>query len=171
MNDAAILTKSDEPFNAVPGMLLYHTTTHGVTFKRFAEQTTWYTPFMDQVVGYRNNDDANSVTLVCEWLGGKIAQDSDILPIIYKVWPYEKPGHPDYDEDSCPLSTVYSRLDPIIREYEKEEIEKFVRLIKEAGFVGVCHSDYDSNDSNKDSFSLAVFEPNKHTRILRELKV
>lgn len=142
-----------DDFNVSAGMILYHTTY--VKYTSFLDRPTWFTPSMQQVGGYRAQIAESAITLECEFIGGKIANTADIVPFIHAVW-----GN---DEDVDPL---YSKFDAAVGEYEKEDIEKFICLCKDAGFVGCVHLDYDSTNSDKDSYTLVVFNPTVSVRIV-----
>lgn len=150
---SARLRASPKPFKVTPGMWLYHTTS--AIYAKFRKRPTWFTPTENEAKGYRQGAGAKSFTLICEWLGGKVATEKECMPYVLQVWP-------DYEE-SVP---IYSMFDEYIGEWDKADVKKFIKLLTAAGYAGAIHADYSAVNPDRDAYTLVVFDPTKSVKVV-----
>ncbi|WP_407305634.1 hypothetical protein [Acinetobacter sp.] len=127
-------------------------------FAVFEDRPAWFSLTKHAAEGWHTAcGRKNSISYMCIYLGGHIANENETVGIAKLVWP---------DDD-----LIYSMYDESVGEFEVEDIRKFYRLLQANGFDAAYLTDYDPRDSDKDSRTLVVFHPNKHVNILGKLKL
>jgi hypothetical protein len=141
-----------------PGSIVYHTSPR--EFTSWIDRPTWFTADLDEARAYHYNTTEylgypKAYTYKCEIKSGKYCPFDKIEEYSSQVWPDTR--------------VIYSMFDKRVREFEEEDVDRFITILKEAGYNGAIHSDYSSQDQQKNSYTLVVFEPNKRIEILERL--
>ena len=123
-------------------------------FKTFAKRPTWFSTNKRDAMGWHAIH-PKSVTYEVRYTGGKIASEEQAKKIAKEIWP---------DDD-----LIYSMYDENVREFPAQEVRKFIKSLEAAGFDAAIVDDYDPHDSQADSKSICVFEPDKHVSIIKTL--
>lgn len=135
---------------------LFHTTS--VPFNRFLERPTWFSTSIRDARKWHGTGIGPQTTYVCQLRGNaKLASVEQCALLARQVWPRD-----DF---------VYSMLDVKIGEFLAVDIERFILLMEQQGFVGTYLEDYDPDDYEGDSGtrSLCIFKPATRVRIVRPM--
>jgi len=146
-----------KPYAVTKGMTLYHT--GAANFSKFHDVPTWFTPSIDEAKAYNantKNEHGKAITYETAFAGGKIATQEEVSSIAKEIWPKD--------------DLIYSMFDKRVGEYEPKDVEKFISVLKKAGYVGAQHSDYSAIDNQKDAYTVVLFNPNEHTSTLSKTK-
>lgn len=130
---------------------VYHAST--ASFKKFLSRPTWFSLNKKNAHGWHhgNGQGDESITYVCEF-NGNVASEKEAEDIAKTIWPND-----DF---------IYSMYDVNVGEFEKEEVEAFIKALIEKGFDAAYIQDYDpANYGEGSSRSLAVFRPDIHVKI------
>ena len=136
---------------------VYHSS--GILLKAFHSKPTWFSLNKKDALAWHENGKINhgkQITYVCE-CSGKIASEKEVSKFSKEIWP---------DEDF-----IYSMFDKSVGEFGNDEIDKFIELLINNGFVGSYLEDYNPRDFGgaKGVRSLVVFNGSK-VKIVSVLK-
>lgn len=129
-------------------------------FSSFKARPTWFSLNEKDALAWHNSGSGigDQISYICKYTGGKIASEVQAEKIAKQVWP---------DDDF-----IYSMYDETVGEFDKPDIQKFISLLKNAGYDGSYIDDYDPADfSAGSSKSLVVFDPSKSVKIEDTMKI
>jgi hypothetical protein len=137
-----------KPWTPEKGMTLYHASESTID-NLSPDRPMWFTPSRTEASAYLDTARASSPSgtqYAAKLETTKIATQSDVDSLAKEVFG---------DNFS------YTMLDPSVGEYPKAKVKSFIKTLKSRGFDGVIHNDYSAVNSNKDAYTLVVFNPKK----------
>ena len=141
----------------VSSLKIYHSS--AVKILKFDNNPVWFSTSKKSAIKWHNAgtiSNKNQITYECE-ITGKLASEKDGAKFAKQIWPNDE--------------YIYSMFDPKVREFKKDDIDSFIRLLKSNGFIGAYVEDYDPSDFGGDSStrSLIVFD-GTNVKIVNVLK-
>lgn len=137
------------PFNVTQNMHLY--LTNDQLFNAAIHRPVWLTPsklIANDYVATLSSEGNSLDVVVYSWKGGKVALLEDYKKYIVSVWPEFKSS--DFEDVN-----VFEFFNIGRGQYAVSDIQKFISLLKLAGFDAAMHEDYACEDV---TYLLCVFD-------------